>query len=179
MYRTMPEVVLSKIAWSFKLGALLFLVLPGSPAAASEPDAALFYERQVVAEFPALFEALQEELKQARFRVVFKADIGGNLARHAESRGEPYENSGYSQVRTLMLCNPWYARRLLDVAPKLMVSCPLNVSLLYRKDRGTVLYRRLAPTAAGSAAEDLLWEMDQTVITAIDEAVAQAGGRGS
>ena len=160
--------------------ALLLFVFCGAPVAAGEPSAAtLFYEQRVESDFAPLFNALQEELKKARFRIVFRADIGGNLARHAKSRGERYENNGYQQVRTLMLCNPWYARQLLRLEPKLMVSCPLNVSLLYKEGHGTVLYRRLAPTAAGGAAEELLWEMDQTILTAIEEAVARVdpGGR--
>jgi len=46
--------------------------------------------------------------------------------------------------------------------------CPMTVALIHKQGKTTVLFERLTPIAAGSPAEDVLWEVENTIISAIE-----------
>ena len=114
--------------------------------------------------YPKLYKALED----SRFYVIFEADIGKNLARNAEKWGDEYNRNKFEGVRSMVICNPEYANKVLNLDPKMMAMCPITVTLLYKQGTTTILFERLTPVAAGSAAEDILWEVENTIISAIE-----------
>ncbi|MDD9864622.1 MAG: DUF302 domain-containing protein [Gammaproteobacteria bacterium] len=142
--------------------------VPGQEAAAAEGR---IYQRQFTApELAPIYEAVHIGLENSRFFVIQELDIGKNLARNAARWGEDYNRNRFEQVRGMVICNPWYANQLLNRDPRLMVLCPITLTFLYRKEVGIVLYERLRPAGVGSPAEELLREMDETVIVAVEKA---------
>ena len=114
--------------------------------------------------YPKLYKALEE----SSFYVIFEANIGKNLARNAEKWGDEYNRNNFEAVRSMVICNPDYANKVLNLDPKMMAMCPVTVTLLYKQGTTTILFERLTPVAAGSAAEDILWEVENTIISAIE-----------
>lgn len=114
--------------------------------------------------YPKLYKALEN----SRFYVIFEANIGKNLARNAEKWGDEYNRNKFEEVRSMVICNPDYANKVLNLDPKMMAMCPMTVTLLYKQGTTTILFERLTPVAVGSAAEDILWEVENTIISAIE-----------
>ncbi len=56
----------------------------------------------------------------------------------------------------------------MNLDPKMMAMCPLNVTILHKQGITTVLFKRLAVIAVGSPAEDILWEVENTIVSAIE-----------
>lgn len=125
------------------------------------------YSREIQGEFTHIYDQVHKALEQARFYVIFEANIGKNLKRNASRWGEDYNRNGYEEVRSLVICNPWYANQMLNLDPELIAACPFSVSILYRKGTATVLFERPAHLAQGRAA-DLMWEVENTIVTALD-----------
>ena len=114
--------------------------------------------------YPELYKALED----SGFYVIFEANIGKNLARNAKKWGDEYNRNKFESVRSMVMCNPDYANKVLNLDPKMMALCPLTVTLLYKEGTTTILFERLTPAATGSPAEDVLWEVENTIISAIE-----------
>ena len=119
--------------------------------------------------YPSVYKSLEE----SRFYVIFEANIGKNLARNAKRWGDEYNKNKFEFVKSMVICNPYYTNQVLNLDPDMMALCPLTVTVMSKEGNSVVLFNKLTPAAKGSAAEDILWEVENTVITAIENAVAQ------
>lgn len=119
------------------------------------------------------YQAVYKSLEDSRFYVIFEANIGKNLARNAKRWGDEYNKNKFEFVKSMVVCNPYYTNQVMNLDPNMMALCPLNVTVLAKEGKSTVLFEKLTPVAKGSAAEDILWEVENTVITAIENAVGE------
>ena len=146
--------------------AILLIIFSLTCLAGGQDDSIFIAKTQQTMEmvYPKLYKALED----SRFYVIFEANIGKNLARNAEKWGDEYNRNKFEGVRSMVICNPEYANKVLNLDPKMMAMCPITVTLLYKQGTTTILFERLTPVAAGSAAEDILWEVENTIISAIE-----------
>jgi uncharacterized protein (DUF302 family) len=138
--------------------------------AAAQTDA--IYEANIDEPVDEIYQELYKALEAARFYVIFEANIGKNLARNAEKWGEDYNRNKFEAVRSMVICNPEYANQVLNLDPKMMALCPLTVTLLYKAGTTTILFEKLTPAATGSPAEDILWEVENTIISTIESVIS-------
>jgi len=139
---------------------------------AGEESAAIF---EISADKPMdeIYQNLYKSLEDSGFYVIFEANIGKNLEKNAERWGEDYNRNKFESVRSMVICNPNYSNQLLNLDPKMMALCPMNVTLLHKQGKTTVLFERLMPNAAGSPAQDILWEMENGIISAIEAVIGE------
>jgi uncharacterized protein (DUF302 family) len=130
------------------------------------------YEITVTAIFEHLYDRTYKTLEESKMYVVKELNIGATLKRNKKRWGENYNKNAYEDVRTLVLCNPWYANEVLNRTPSLMTLCPLTVSFLHKEGKTTILYGRRAPLADGTSSYDLFTEIDSTIISAINAAAS-------
>ena len=130
------------------------------------------YRRDIPGDFETVYKQIYASLEKARFFVIFEADIGRNMAKNAKRWGEDYNRNHYEGVRSMVICNPWYANQVLNLDPNMLALCPMNVTILYKAGVVTALFERLTPAAAGSPAADVLWEVENTIIGAIEDVPA-------
>ena len=126
------------------------------------------FESSVEKPIDEVYQNVYKSLEESRFYVIFEANIGKNLARNAERWGEDYNRNKFEDVRSMIICNPYYANQIMNLDPKMMAMCPLNVTILHKQGITTVLFKRLAVIAVGSPAEDILWEVENTIVSAIE-----------
>ena len=126
------------------------------------------YQSNIQRPMDDVYQDLYKSLEASNFYVIFEANIGKNLARNAEKWGAEYNRNKFEGVRSMVICNPHFANQVLNLDPKMMALCPLTVTLLHKEGTTTVLFERLLPVAAGSPAEDILWEVENTIISAIE-----------
>ena len=149
---------------------ILILMLFSSFIHAGEDQSAIF---SVSAERPGeeVYQSVYKSLEESRFYVIFEANIGKNLARNAERWGDEYNRNKFEFVKSMVVCNPYYTNQVMNLEPEMMALCPLTVTVMHKEGSSTVLFRKLTPTGKGSRAEDVLWEVENTIITAIENAV--------
>ncbi|MBI2994903.1 MAG: DUF302 domain-containing protein [Gammaproteobacteria bacterium] len=149
-----------------RIGVVLIgLLFHAQHAAASDP----IYRREIRGDFETVYQEIYRSLEEARFFVIFEADIGRNLAKNAERWGEDYNRNGFEGVRSMVICGPWYANQLLNLDPRMMAVCPMNVTLLYKSGVVTALFERLTAVAGDSPAAGVLWEIENTIVGAIED----------
>jgi uncharacterized protein (DUF302 family) len=148
------------------------MLLLGSIVHAGEEQNAIF-SISVDRDGEEVYQSVYKSLEESRFYVIFEANIGKNLARNAERWGDEYNKNKFELVKVLIICNPFYANQVLNIDPTMMALCPMTVTVMFKQGRTTVLFGKLTPIAKGSAAQETLWEVENTVITAIENAVAQ------
>jgi uncharacterized protein (DUF302 family) len=148
---------------------LLFAVLFAHHVPA-QPDA--IYEVNISRPIDEIYPKLYEAFEASGFYVIFEANIGKNLARNAEKWGEDYNRNRFEAVKSMVICNPYSANQVLNLDPKMMALCPLTVTVLYRENTTTIVFERLLIAAGGSPAEDVLWEVENTIISAIESVTA-------
>lgn len=120
-----------------------------------------------------VYQSVYKSLEDARFYVIFEANIGKNLARNAKRWGDEYNKNKFDFVKSMVVCNPYFTNQVMNLDPNMMSLCPLNITVLAKEGKNTILFEKLVPVAKGSPAEDVLWEVENTIITAIENAVGQ------
>ncbi len=151
---------------------ILFLVLSSSFINAGEDKNAIY---SISAEQPGeeVYQSVYKSLEESRFYVIFEANIGKNLARNAERWGDEYNKNKIEFVKSMVVCNPYFTNQVMNLDPDMMSLCPLNITVMSKAGISTVLFEKLTAVAKGSPAEDVLWEIENTIITAIENAVDQ------
>lgn len=145
------------------------------PAAAADPVFRTDVDRPMEAVYPAVKTALEE----AKFFVVFEANIGKNLARFQERWGEDYNRSELAGIRSMVFCNGWYANRVSNADPDMLALCPLRLTVVERAGTSRILFARPSRLAGDSPAKGVLKEAERAVIAAIRngaEAAREADG---
>lgn len=151
---------------------ILFLMLSSSLISAGEDQNAI-YSISAEKSGEEVYQSVYKSLEESRFYVIFEANIGKNLARNAERWGDEYNKNKFEFVKSMVVCNPYYTNQVMNLAPEMMALCPLTITVMHKEGSSTVLFRRLTPIGKGSDAEDVLWEVENTIITAIENAVGQ------
>lgn len=133
--------------------------------------AELVYQQSVDKPVDEVYSAVYSALEEARFFVVFEADIGGNLAGFAERWGDDFNRSELSAIRSIVFCNGWYANQVSNLDPAMLGFCPLHVTLIEKNTSTTVLFNRPSVAAGDSPAQPALREVEDGVIAAIKQAL--------
>ena len=149
---------------------LLFalLVLPMVPSA-EEPGV---YIAQTEAGLDETYKAVYAALEDARFWVVFEADMGEQMARFAGKWGEDYNRSALDGIRTMVICNAWWANRVANADPEMLAFCPLRVALTHKAGVTRVMFARPTLMAAHSPALPVMQEIENELRAAVDAGVA-------
>jgi uncharacterized protein (DUF302 family) len=156
-----------------RLFALLLFVLPlGVPAA---PAGILRLDAR--APMAETYTAVSLALENARFWVVFEADLGSNLASFAERWGEELNRNRLDGIRSIVVCNAWYANQVSNADPDLLALCPLRVNLVEKDGVTRVLFARPTVIAAGSPGIAVVQEIEDVISKALRAGVAAAEGR--
>lgn len=150
------------------LSTLFLLAMLVTGVSAAEP-------RVYVAEVPAgmdeTYQAVRGALEEARFWVVFEADMGAQMARFAAEWGDDYNRNGLEGVRTMVACNAWWTNRVANADPDMLAFCPLRVALTNKAGVTRVMFERPTLMAADSPALSVMQEIEAELKTAIDAAV--------
>ncbi len=151
---------------------ILLLMLFSSIINAGENQNAIY---SISAEKPGeeVYQAVYKSLEESRFYVIFEANIGKNLSRNAERWGDEYNKNKIEFVKSMVVCNPYFTNQVMNRDPNMMSLCPLNITVMSKAGNSTVLFKKLTAVAKGSPAEDVLWEIENTIITAIENALGQ------
>jgi Domain of unknown function DUF302 len=121
--------------------------------------------------YPAVYRALED----ARYFVVFEPNIGKNLKRFAEKWGEDYNQNKLSHIRSMVFCNVWYANAVSNLDPDMLGLCPLRISLYEKQGETVVLFARPTVIAAQSKAKEVLQNVEDEVIAAIQAGALLSG----
>lgn len=146
--------------------AFAFLFLSAASVYA-DTDIQAVYKQQVDKPLSTVYESLYKSLENARFFVVFEPNIGENLARFSDKWGDDYNRNGLSSIRSMVFCNGWYANKVSNLDPDMLVFCPLHLTLFERDGTTTVLFKRPGVMAENSPARELLMKIESEVIEAI------------
>lgn len=149
-----------------KLAATLtfLLVLIALPALAETP---LFKHStdKAVAQFES---TLIKNLENERLFVIFEANISKNLSHFKERWGENFNRNELKTIKSLLICNPWYANQVSNEDPDMLAFCPLRVNLTESDNQSNVLFIQPSKIFPNSPAAKTLKELESSIIEAIE-----------
>lgn len=151
------------------------LLIVASAAVLAAPPGILRLDAQapMSVTYPAIYKALES----ARFWVVYDVDLGSNLAGFKEQWGDDLNRNALKGIRSLVVCNAWYANQVSNADPDLMALCPLRVNMVEKDGVTRVLFARPTATAAGSPGIAIVQELEDAVATALRAGIAAAEGK--
>ncbi len=152
---------------------VLLLILP--PTLLAEAPAILRLDAK--APMQRTYQAVSAALEEARFWVVFEADLGASMAGFAERWGEDLNRNALDGIRSIVVCNAWYANQVSNSDPDLLALCPLRVNLVEKDGVTRVLFARPTVIAAGSPGIKVVEEIEEVISSALRAGVAAAEAR--
>lgn len=119
------------------------------------------------------YNKVSAALEDHRFFVVFEPDIGRSVSRFKERWGQDYNRNGFSALRSLVFCNPWYVNQVSNKDPQMLALCPLSVTLTQQGT--TTRLHMLRPSVIGSdsPALELLKELEADLVKALTSSGAR------
>lgn len=153
---------------------VLWLSLSAPPVLATPPG---ILRLEAQAPMEVTYKAVYAALEEARFWVVFEADLGANLASFAERWGEDLNRNALGGIRSIVVCNAWYANQASNADPDLLALCPLRVNLVEKDGVTRILFARPTVTAAGSPGIAVVQEVEEAIAAALQAGVSAAEGR--
>ncbi len=147
-----------------KIIPILCLLLVTTHATAAEKAV---FQQSVPKPVAEVYDEVREALENAKFSVVFEANIGKRLANFADRWGDDYNKSGLSAIRSMAFCNGRYANQVSNLDPSMLGFCPLHLTLIEKSGATTVLFNRPSAAIRNSPALPVLREIETSVITAI------------
>lgn len=151
-----------------KLSLLLLLLFTSFTTLA---DPSPIFKAEAKAPVEQVYDAVYASLEEARFWVVFEANIGANLERMEERLGDSYNTNKLEAIRSMVVCNAWYANKVANADPDLLALCPLRVSVIHKEGISSVLFVRPSVAAANSPGLPLIQEIEDIIVKAINQAV--------
>lgn len=146
---------------------LLMLVLPWQAGAGE----ARVYIAETRAGLDETYAAVYQALENARFWVVFEADMAAQMAQFADQWGEDYNRNGLEGIRTMVACNAWWTNRVANADPDMLAFCPLRVALTRKAGVTRVMFERPTVMAAESPALPVMQEIENELRAAVDAAI--------
>ncbi|MFW1677014.1 DUF302 domain-containing protein [Pontibacter sp. JAM-7] len=116
---------------------------------------------------------INSQLEAQRFYVIFEANIGRSIASFKDRWGDDYNRNGYTEIQSLVFCNPWYVNHVLNLDPELAALCPLSMTLLQEGNQTRIMMLRPSAIKPGSPAQKLLLELEADLLKALTAAGAE------
>ena len=151
---------------------LVLLLMVASLQVLAAPPAILRLDAR--ASLDRTYKAVSTALEEARFWVVFEADLGASMAGFAERWGEDLNRNALAGIRSIVVCNAWYANQVSNADPDLLALCPLRVNLVEKDGVTRVLFARPTVIAAGSPGISVIEEIELVISSALRAGVAAA-----
>jgi len=128
---------------------------------------------KIEGDFEVNYQSVYQQLEQQRFYVVFEPNIGRSVARNAERWGDEYNKNNFSDLRSLVFCNPWYVNQISNQDPDMLALCPLSVTLVQKDNDTLVKFVRPSALKPDSPALALLRELESDIVKALKAAGAE------
>ena len=144
---------------------------PATATKAATPPAeeASVYVKKVKGDFSATYKKVFTALETNGYFVVFEPNIGKNLSHFAQRWGKNYNKNELEAIRSMVFCNAWYANEVSNMDPDMVALCPLHITLTHKKGVTKILFVRPSHVAADSPAKQVVTELEQDVIRAIEQ----------
>jgi uncharacterized protein (DUF302 family) len=142
------------------------MLLSNNPLFASSS----IYKVSVKENFNSALQNLKKTLEEQNLYIIFKADISGTLARMKGKLGKNYNKKGYEAVKSIIICNPFYANDVMNADPDMMALCPLKIMLMSKNGKTTALFVLPSKLAKKSPAKKILIEVEKRVKIALKKA---------
>lgn len=134
----------------------------------SQGVAQRIYERRFKQEIEKVYKRIFTSLENNGYFVLFEPNLGRNLAHFEQRWGSDYNKNKFEEIRSMVICNAWYANKFSNLDPRLLALCPLRITLTYKEGETTVLFVRPGSVALGSPAEGVATELEQDLIRIIE-----------
>lgn len=118
-------------------------------------------------DFDFNYDQVRQSLEDHRFYVVFEPNIGYSLSNFKERWGDDYNRHGFSEIRSLVFCNPWYANQVVNKDPEMAALCPLSVTLLHKQGTTQLMFLRPSLLKPDSPAQEILEELEADIEKAL------------
>lgn len=149
------------------------LAMTGSLTGLAQATPPGIHKVTVQAPIQATYDAVYAALEEARFWVVFEANILKNISRFEAKWGEDFNQNKLDAIRSLAVCNGWFANQVGNSDPDLLALCPLRLSLIHKDGVTSVLFAKPSMAAAGSPGIATVRTIEQQIIEAIAAGVAK------
>ena len=147
---------------------LLLLLVSGNLMAANA-----MYSIDTYADTDQTYDTIYQLLEDEKFWVVFQTNIGNNLKHFEKKWGNHYNRNNLTAIRSILVCNPWWANLVSNEDPMMLAFCPQHITVIARNGITSVLYSKPSVYAGASPAKPVLEKIEETIIGAIERAVKQ------
>ena len=126
------------------------------------------YVETIAAPMSKVMPELQKALGQHHFKVVMHLNILKMIqAKQAMLHIPDLNKPGFSDVQSIVFCNPFFFNQLLNTHWQSAAACPLTLTVYSRGGKSYIAYPKRTALTANTPAVGVAKKIDQTVIGAL------------
>lgn len=147
---------------------LLFTLLSFNVSAASPA----VYEKSFNQNLDTAYTQVSKALDANGFKVVYEIDMQENLTKFAAKNAvKDFNVNKLEGIKSMVFCNAPLAVKISNADPAMLALCPLHLTLIQKAGHVSVLFVRPSVIAQGSQAEAPAKQLEEKVITTIENAL--------
>ena len=147
---------------------LLFTLLSFNVSAASPA----VYEKSFNQNLNAAYTLVSNALEANGFKVVYEIDMQENLTKFAAKNAvTDFNMKKLEGIKSMVFCNAPLAVKISNADPAMLALCPLHLTLIQKSGHVSILFVRPSVIAQGSQAEAPAKQLEEKVITTIENAL--------
>lgn len=136
----------------------------GTGIAAAGP----MYVESVAAPISKVMPELQKALGQHHFKVVLHLDILKMIKAKQHMLHIPnLDKPGFSDVQSVVFCNPFFFNQLLNAHWESSAACPLTLTVYGRGEKSYIVYPKRVALTGNTPALNVAKKIDKAVVGAL------------
>ena len=118
-----------------------------------------------------VYDRVYQALEEAKFWVVFEADMGSRMEKLGPDWGSDYNKNKLTFIKSMVFCNLSWTNQLANADPELLGLCPLHLTIYAYNGRTAIVWPRTSVMAQGSTGQDRALALEGELAAIIGGAV--------
>jgi len=116
------------------------------------------------------YPELKKAIEANRMHVIYEMDLLKKFKEsgYAKKFGKDFNKNKVEVVKTLLICNGYVGNQVSNIDPRMMVLCPIKITLIQRDGKTTVTFVKSASLAKNKDVKALLVTLDEIIVHTIN-----------
>jgi len=127
------------------------------------------YKTEVKQSIEKYYPELKKAIEANRMHVIYEMDLLKKFKEsgYAKKFGKDFNKNKVEGVKTLLICNGYVGNQVSNLDPRMMVLCPIKITLIQKNGKTVVSFVKSASLARNKQVRDLLQTLDEVIINTI------------
>lgn len=132
--------------------------------------ATAIHETQINKPIDVYYPLLKKAIEDNKMHVLYEMDLLKKFedSGYAKKFGTDFNKNNIQAIKTILICNGYVGNQVSNLDPKMMVLCPIKITLIQQGDKTLVSFVKNSDISKNDKINELLMQLDTVIINTIE-----------